>query len=68
MPRKQFSLSVLPGWLLLADPAARGPVHDGMDEVVNGVDDEGDGPQPQTGHGPLPPGLGHGGQRAGQAI
>ena len=44
-----------------------GVVHHEVDEAVDGVHDEGDGPQPDAGGGPLPAGLRHVGDRLGHA-
>ena len=60
-------LSLLP-LLLAAHPASGRPIHDGMDEAVNGMDDEGDGPEADAGDGPLAAGLRHSGQRPGQPV
>ena len=39
-----------------------------MDEVVNGMDDEGNGPESDAGDCPLPSRLRHGRQRPGQPV
>ena len=42
-----------------------GVVHDKVDEAVDGMDNEGDGAEPDPGYGPLPAGLRHVGDRPG---
>ena len=44
-----------------------GVVHHKVDEAVDGVHDEGDGPEADAGGGPLPAGLRHVGDRLGHA-
>ena len=44
-----------------------GVVHDKVDEAVDGMDNEGDGPETYPSGGPLPAGLRHVGDRLGHA-